>query len=101
MKFCQTLCCVVGKVELSYHHHGPLFSFPVLEADRTQDLVQKFKDSYNKNGPYDLESQVPFLSRLAEHYESVGVSSGNEWVNLIKVRVISLYRRRHAVGMML
>ena len=37
-------------------------------------------------------SQVPFLSRLAEHYENVGASTGNNWVHLIKVTGITTRR---------
>ena len=100
MAFSQTLSRGDGKVGSSHHHHGPLFSFPVLEEDRKEDLVNKFKDSYYKNGLYDLERQVPFLSRLAEHYENVGLSLGKDWVNLIKVRVISPYWKNHYVGLL-
>ena len=47
--------------------------------------MESFQLSYNRNGLYDLTSQVPFLSRLAEHYENLGISAGNDWVHLIKV----------------
>ena len=99
--FCQALGQGVGRVELSCHYDGPPLLLPVLEADRKEDLIMNFKDSYNNNGLYDLGGQVPFLSRLAEHYENVGTSSGNDWVNLVKVRVISPYLTNHSVGLLL
>ena len=56
-----------------------------LDAQRKDKLVADFKRVYLKSGPTDLQGQVPFLSRLAEHYESLGVSSGNDWTHLLKV----------------
>ena len=56
-----------------------------LDADEKDELIRQFKLAYDHNGLHDLKSQVPFLSRLAEHYESLGVSSENDWVHLIKV----------------
>ena len=62
-----------------------------LDTDKKDELVKNFQETYNLNGLYDLTSQVPFLSRLAEHYESMGISSGNNWVHLIKVNKINAY----------
>ena len=45
----------------------------------------EFKTVYEKNGKSDLISQVPYLSRLAEHYEAAASLNGNDWVNLLKV----------------
>ena len=63
-----------------------------LDADKKNELIKNFQLKYNRNGLYDLTSQVPFLSRLAEHYENLGISSGNDWVHLIKVTGITTRR---------
>ena len=63
-----------------------------LDADKKNELIKNFQLKYNRNGLYDLTSQVPFLSRLAEHYENLGISSGNNWVHLIKVTRITTHR---------
>lgn len=57
-----------------------------LDPKEKERLIKDFKSVYDKNGMFDLQCQVPYLSRLAEHYESCGIDSGNDWVNLLKVR---------------
>ena len=59
-----------------------------LDEDEMEKLVTDFKQAYLARGPAELQGQVPFLSRLGEHYESLGISSGNEWTHLLKVCVI-------------
>ena len=56
-----------------------------LDEDEREKLVTDFKHVYLARGPDDLQGQVPFLSRLGEHYESLGISSGNDWIHLLKV----------------
>ena len=56
-----------------------------LDEDEMEKLVTEFKKAYLSRVPADLQGQVPFLSRLGEHYESLGISSGNNWTHLLKV----------------
>ena len=48
------------------------------------DLIQKFKRTYNRNGKYDLTSQVPDLSKLADHYKQKYEEYG-DWMDCLKV----------------
>mgnify|MGYP001796449073 CR=1 FL=1 len=34
-----------------------------------EELLKEFKRLYHHNGQFDLESQVPYLAQLAEHYK--------------------------------
>ena len=63
-----------------------------LHTDEKDELIKQFKLAYDHDGLHDLKSQVPFLSQLAKHYKSLGVSSGNDWVHLIKVIGIATHR---------
>ena len=58
-----------------------------LDEDEREKLVTDFKQVYLSRGPADLQGQVPFLARLGEHYESLGIKSGNDWTHLLKVCV--------------
>ena len=60
-------------------------SISVLNSADKEKLISEFKAVYTKNGTGDLVSQVPYLSRLAEHYEATAALNGNDWVNLLKV----------------
>ena len=50
------------------------------------DLMEKFKAAYKQNGRYNLMSQVPYLSRLAEIYVKRSKTSSLKWVELLKVQ---------------
>ena len=50
------------------------------------ELMDEFKAVYRRNGRYDLKSQVPYLSRLAEIYMKRSEASSLKWVELLKVR---------------
>ena len=52
--------------------------------DSIDDLIQKFKRTYNRNGKYDLTSQVPYLSKLADHYKQKYEEYG-DWTDCLKV----------------
>ena len=47
--------------------------------------MSEFKAVYKKDDEDDLISDVPFLSRLAEHYEATAALNRNDWVDLLKV----------------
>ena len=57
----------------------------VLNSEDKEKLISEFKVTYKKNGKHHLISQVPYLSRLAEHYEATAALNRNSWVNLLKV----------------
>ena len=57
----------------------------VLNSEEEEKLIAEFKAVYKKNGKNDLASQVPYLSRLAEHYEATATVNKNDWVSLLKV----------------
>ena len=48
------------------------------------DIIRKFKRTYHRNGKYDLTSQVPYLSKLADHYKQKYEKSG-DWTDCLKV----------------
>ena len=48
------------------------------------DLIQKFKRTYNRNGKFHLTSQVPYLSKLADHYKQKYEEYG-DWTDCLKV----------------
>ena len=50
------------------------------------EMMSEFKKSYKENGRYDLKSQVPYLSRLADIYVSRSESSSLKWGGLLKVQ---------------
>ena len=63
----------------------------MLESAAEEELISEFKVVYENNGKDDLVSQVPYLSRLAEHYEATAALDGNDWVNLLKVCDVSAF----------
>ena len=70
----------------------------VLSSEENEALASEFRAVYKKNGEEDLFSQVPYLSRLAEHYEATAALNGNDWVNLLKVfRVMCLSSSMYGV----
>ena len=47
-----------------------LISFhSALKMEVGEEFMKEFKRSYHQNGKFDLESQVPYLAQLAEHYK--------------------------------
>ena len=50
-----------------------------------KDLVKDFKAVYHNQGAEDLESQVPFLSGIADIYVKRAETSSMKWVELLKV----------------
>lgn len=60
-----------------------------LKPEAKTKFIEEFKHTYHKNGMFDLQCQVPYLSRLAEHYEHCGIAAGNDWVNLLKVKLVA------------
>ena len=50
-----------------------------------RDLVRNFKAVYHEKGAEDFESQVPFLSALADIYVKRAETSSMKWVELLKV----------------
>lgn len=56
-----------------------------MNLEEKDQLISEFKVVYKKHGNNDLIRQIPYLSRLAEHYEATGALNGNDWVNLLKV----------------
>ena len=55
-----------------------------------EKLISEFKVVCESKGKYNLVSQVPYLSRLAEHYEATAALNGNDWVCLLKVSTKSI-----------
>ena len=51
-----------------------------------KELIDEFKAVYKQNGRYDIKSQVPYLSRLAEIYVKRSETSSLKWVELLKVQ---------------
>ena len=49
-----------------------------------EEFLEEFKRSYHQNGKFDLESQVPYLSQLAEHYKKKYEAERN-WRDCLKV----------------
>ena len=49
------------------------------------ELIDEFQAVYKQRGRYDLKSQVPYLSRLAETYVRRSETSSLKWVELLKV----------------
>ena len=66
-------------------------SISVLNSSDKEELISEFKAIYTNNGTDNLVSQVPYLSRLAEHYEATAALDGNDWVNLLKVCDVSAF----------
>lgn len=58
-----------------------------LDEDGMDNLLSGFKETYLVCGGHDMQGQIPFLSQLAEHYESLGISPGSDWTHLLKVSV--------------
>ena len=50
-----------------------------------EEFLKEFKRSYHQNGKFDLESQVPYLAHLAEHYKHKYVAE-RDWRDCLKVR---------------
>ena len=48
-------------------------------------LINDFQAVYKEKGRYDLKSQVPYLSRLAQIYVRRSETSSLKWVELLKV----------------
>ena len=55
-----------------------------------EQFIQEFKKSYYQNGEYDITSQVPYLSKLADSYKQKYEADG-DWKDCLKVR--KNYRR--------
>ena len=49
-----------------------------------EDFIQEFKKSYYQNGKYDITSQVPYLSKLADSYKQKYEADG-DWKDCLKV----------------
>ena len=50
-----------------------------------KELINEFQAVYKQKGRYDLKSQVPYLSRLAEIYVKRSETSSLKWVELLRV----------------
>ena len=50
-----------------------------------EEFLKEFKRLYHHNGKFDLESQVPYLAQLAEHYKHKYVAE-RDWRDCLKVR---------------
>lgn len=55
---------------------------PGTPIDSTDDLVDEFKTVYKEKGPSDLQSQIPYLEKMADHYQAK-----NDWPSLLRVSV--------------
>ena len=48
--------------------------------------VSEFKLLYEKEGRFDLQVQVPYLSQLADHYAAMGSKDPTQnWTSILKV----------------
>ena len=51
------------------------------------DTRMTFRESYRRNGPDDLEAQLPYLEEIYHSYMEQARNS-HSWVNFLKVRYI-------------
>lgn len=45
-----------------------------------EKLVEEFKVIYKEKGPHDLRSQIPYLEKMADQYQS-----RSDWTSLLRV----------------
>ena len=74
---CLDIC---GYVQFGYISNAGI-------EESVKELIDEFKAVYKQNGRYNLLSQVPYLSRLAEIYVKRSKTSSLKWVELLKVRI--------------